>query len=246
MDIDILIGASHYLNIIGKHQIRGEYGPVARGSKLGYVLSGPIENSQSNVTSNNIVSTYFIRVEAEFVNSDFISKQNIKNCFDSMKSSKSKKVSENFNSSVNFKDGRYEVFFLFKEFYQELDDNYLTSKGRLRSLFKKFKENKELLFEYDKIINEQKSLNIVEKVTDYKVRATYYLPHRPVIREEKKTTKTRIVFDASYKSRVEGPSLNDVLESGPSLTPLLTDVLLKLCSFKYRLQISKRHFIRLV
>ena len=144
MDIDILIGASHYLNIIGKHQIRGEYGPVARGSKLGYVLSGPIENSQSNVTSNNIVSTYFIRVEAEFVNSDFISKQNIKNCFDSMKSSKSKKVSENFNSSVNFKDGRYE----------ELDDNYLTSKGRLRSLFKKFKENKELLFEYDKIINE--------------------------------------------------------------------------------------------
>ena len=29
LDIDILIGTEHYWNIIGKHQLRGEYGPVA-------------------------------------------------------------------------------------------------------------------------------------------------------------------------------------------------------------------------
>ena len=79
LDIDILIGANHYWNIIGKHQVRGEYGPVALGSKPGYVLCGPIENSQSNVTSNNIVSTHFMHVETEFINSDFISNQNIRN-----------------------------------------------------------------------------------------------------------------------------------------------------------------------
>ena len=56
------------------------------------------------------------------------------------------------------------------------------------------------MFEYDKIINEQKNLNIVEKVTDYEEGATHYLSHRPVIREYKETTKTRIVFDASCKS----------------------------------------------
>ena len=77
LDIDILIGENHYWNIIGKHQVRGEHGPVALGSKLGSVLSGPIENSQSNVTLN-IVSTHFMRVEAEFINSDFISNKNIK------------------------------------------------------------------------------------------------------------------------------------------------------------------------
>ena len=71
------MGANHYYNIIGKHQVRGEYVPVARGSKLGYVLSDCIENSQSNVRSNNIVSTHFMCVEVEFVNSDFISTQNI-------------------------------------------------------------------------------------------------------------------------------------------------------------------------
>ena len=131
MDIDILIEANHYRNIIGKHQVRGKYGPVALESKLGYVLSGPIENSQSNVTSNNIVSTHFMRVEAEFINSDIISNQNMKNCFDSMKPSKNEET-----SLVNFKDGRYEVSLPFKEFHQELGDNYLTSKGRLKNLKK--------------------------------------------------------------------------------------------------------------
>ena len=89
------------------------------------------------------------------------------------------------------------------------------------------------MFEYDKIINEQKNLNIVEMVTGYEVGATHYLPRRPVIREDKQTTKTGIVFDAGCNSRVEGPSLNDILESGPSLTPLLTDVLLRFPSFNY-------------
>ena len=89
------------------------------------------------------------------------------------------------------------------------------------------------MFEYGKVINEQKNLNIVEKVTDYEAGATHYLAHRPVIREDKEITKTRIVLDASCKSRVEGPSLDDVLESGPLWTPLLTDVLLRFRSFNY-------------
>ena len=49
-----------------------------------------------------------------------------------------------------------------------------------------------------------------------------YLPHRAVNREEKSSTKIRIVFDASTKV-----SLNDVLYKRPCLTPLLYDVLLR-------------------
>ena len=122
--------------VIGKHQVRGEYGSKALASKLSYLLSGSIENSQSNVTSNHIISAHFMRVKAEFIDSDFISNQNIKKCFDSMKPSKSKEVLENFNSSVNFKDGGYEVSFPFKEFHQELGNNHLTSKGRLKVCLK--------------------------------------------------------------------------------------------------------------
>ena len=42
-----------------------------------------------------------------------------------MKPSRNEEILENFKSSVNFKDGRCEVYFPFKEFHQELGDNYL-------------------------------------------------------------------------------------------------------------------------
>ena len=53
-----------------------------------------------------------------------------------------------------------------------------------------------------------------------------YLPHRAVIREDKQSTKVRIVFDASAKGS-NGVSLNDCLYKGTALIPLLYDLFLK-------------------
>ena len=53
----------------------------------------------------------------------------------------------------------------------------------------------------------------------------HYLPHRTVVRLDRDTTKVRVVYDAS--SKVFGPSLNDCLHIGPSLNPLLFDILLR-------------------
>ena len=52
-----------------------------------------------------------------------------------------------------------------------------------------------------------------------------YLPHHPVVREDKDTSKVRIVFDASAKG------LNECLYEGPRLTPLIFDILLKFRTF---------------
>ena len=45
-----------------------------------------------------------------------------------------------------------------------------------------------------------------------------YIPHKEVVREDKNTTKLRVVYDASSK-QPQQPSLNECLEPGPSLTP---------------------------
>ena len=55
---------------------------------------------------------------------------------------------------------------------------------------------------------------------------THYLPHHPVIRKDKETTKLRVVYDASAKMN-GNPSLNDCLYSGPSLLPSTADVLMR-------------------
>ena len=53
-----------------------------------------------------------------------------------------------------------------------------------------------------------------------------YLPHREVIKEERSTTKIRVVYDGSAKLK-NSVSLNNCLYKGPSLVPLLYDVLLR-------------------
>ena len=53
----------------------------------------------------------------------------------------------------------------------------------------------------------------------------WYLPHFPIIRMDKTTTKVRIVFDCSAKT--DGLSLNDVINPGPKLQKELFDVLLR-------------------
>eukprot|EP00794_Sanderia_malayensis_P018427 gene18427-biopygen12366 len=52
-------------------------------------------------------------------------------------------------------------------------------------------------------------------------------PLKSVVREDSETTKVRIVYDASCKDKVTKISLNDCLHVGPSLTPLIFDILLR-------------------
>ena len=97
---------------------------------------------------------------------------------------------------------------------------------------KAFLNNPDLLNEYDKIISEQLNLNIIEKVNSFdKIGETHYLPHKVVIRDEKETTKIRVMLDACCPSRKGGPSLNDVLHAGGPLTSLLFDVMCKFRSY---------------
>ena len=57
----------------------------------------------------------------------------------------------------------------------------------------------------------------------------HYLPHHAVIRQDKETTKVRLVYDASARSN--GPSLNDCLHTGPKFNQKILEILLRFQSY---------------
>ena len=72
----------------------------------------------------------------------------------------------------------------------------------MASDLKRLKRNPELLAEYNRIIEEQSSQGIISDVDPHalvQVGHLHYLPHHPVVREDKQTAKVRIVYDASAK-----------------------------------------------
>ena len=130
---------------------------------------------------------------------------------------------------IKFDGERYQTPLPWKQTHDILPDNYVNSKNRLLSLMKRLRKNPDLFHKYDDVIKEQEKERIIEKVPDDhqpNPGQVHYLPHHPVIREDKETSKVRIVYDASSK-QPGGRSLNDCLETGPNLLPQITDILIR-------------------
>ena len=65
VDIDILIGADFYWNFVSNESRRSEgRGPVAPSTRLGWVLSGPIDNlSEESSSTTNFAATHVLRID---------------------------------------------------------------------------------------------------------------------------------------------------------------------------------------
>ncbi|XP_065667931.1 uncharacterized protein LOC136088182 [Hydra vulgaris] len=127
------------------------------------------------------------------------------------------------HKNIKFNGATYEVELPFKIDPPAIGDNYNLCKSRFLALEKKLARDRDLFASYNNIIKDQLSKGIIEKVSN--IGDVHYLPHRPVICEDKLTSKVRIVFDAS--ACTSGPSLNECLFSRSSLTTVLYSILLR-------------------
>ncbi|GBO44085.1 hypothetical protein AVEN_126128-1 [Araneus ventricosus] len=137
-------------------------------------------------------------------------------------------ILEKFEENTTYTNGRYETKLLWKDDQSQLNNNYEIAKKRLFNLNDKFKRDKNLYLNYKEIIQQQLKDGIVEYANcePNNTCPGYFMPHHAVIREQKETTKVRICFDASSKSKGQ-VSLNDLLYSGPNLNPELLRIVLK-------------------
>ena len=133
--------------------------------------------------------------------------------------------------TLTHNDGRYEVSLAWKEDRVALKDNYRQAESWWYNLEKKLLQEPVKAKSYREAINKYVENGVAEEVPCDEVtptdgRPVFYLPHHAVIREDKQTTKTRVVFDASAKDS-KGVSLNSCLEPGPALQPDLVGILLR-------------------
>ena len=237
-NVDILIGADAYWNIVDGKLIKNETGLTAISSKLGWLLNGPINNDDENVQGFNKKSGHTLFVETNYDEDKLLSNEIKK--FWSLDmigiSEEENSVYDRFKDTIKFDNNRYEVELPLKESYENIKDNYYLCKKRLENIKNKLDLNSDLKKSYDDVFQEQLVAGVIEKVdTDNEdPKLLTYLPHREVIREDKQSTKVRVVFDASAKSP-GSVSLNDVLYKGPCLNSDLFRLLIKFRSYRFGL-----------
>jgi hypothetical protein len=109
-----------------------------------------------------------------------------------------------FKETLTRVDGRYYVKWPWKEGDPDLPENRGLVVGRLRSLVTRFKKQPGLMSKYNEIIQDQLEKGVIEnverKVCDGR---KHYIPHHVVLNPRKSTTKLRIVYDASAKTKCE-------------------------------------------
>ena len=91
---------------------------------------------------------------------------------------------------------------------------------RLQNLERRLIKDPGVAKAYSEIIEKHLEKGYVRKIKSHELcmkqsTAKWYLPHFAVVRNDRVTTKTRVVFDASVKCN--GVPLSDMIPQGPKL-----------------------------
>lgn len=224
--VDILIGLDQYWKFVTPECVvlREDSGLVAQRTLFGWMLSGSYgtTDKKSSSVSHQLLCIQSVRdtelqqlweigldVEAEIPENPVLRK---------------------FRDSIAMKKDRYEVALPWKENEnRKLMDNFGQAEQRLKSLGRKLMKDDQLKERYNQAFREMESQEVIEEVPPEEKETcnrTFYMPHRPVVRESSVSTKVRPVFDASAQGQ-NGVSLNDCVETGPNLIPSLVKILVR-------------------
>ncbi|XP_047535027.1 uncharacterized protein LOC125069551 [Vanessa atalanta] len=234
--IQLLLGAEVYSKIIDVGLLKSPSGSiVAQSTYLGWILSGdtndtkPVKEKQTislhiSVSDNEQLKRFW-EIENEVLTNE-------------RKMTKEEQMCEEIykKTTVRVESGRYKVHIPFKENIEPVEKCGKTKEiatSRFLQLERKFKYNIKLKQEYCKVINEYLALGHMVKVNEENNNAIY-LPHHAILRDDKDTTKLRVVFDASAKGS-KGFSLNDTMLTGPVIQRDLRTLIMEWRTYKIAL-----------
>ena len=215
--IHIILGDSTYCRIKTEDVYKGKPGePIVEGTTFGWVIHGG-----DRVTDGCL----FTRETSDY---ERLYSLDVLGVEDRGESSQLDVHTEFVETISRKADGRYEVSVPWIPGRKLAETNETQSRQRLQRVQKKLEQNMKLKEEYEKIVATQNESGIIEKVPDRPTGdRVFYMPHKPVIREDAATTKVRMVFDASAKPHYLANSINDCMYRGPPLQPLMWDILIR-------------------
>ena len=229
--IDVLIGGDYYPELMSDQIIRTTSGPIALKSHFGWALLGPTvktSDKQSiatvmflktceNEDSPEICVKRLWSLEAMGVTPTEVNVKEKENAT---------KIIKEFEDSIVKLDNSYSVKLPKVDPEVRVQENKWQAERRLGSLMGKLKKDHELLGRYHQEVQNLLDSGYASKISDSSEYPSFYIPHRAVIKEERETTKLRIVFDGSAKDR-QNVALNSCFESGPNLNPELLQLLVR-------------------
>ena len=130
--------------------------------------------------------------------------------------------------SRRFVNGQYQIATIWKKDRPDLPNNRAMAQSRFQQLNTRLSKKDWVAKEYCQKLESWKEKGYLEPVPPsqlYEPKA-YYLPHFPVVRPDKSSTKVRPVMDAAAKTR--NLCLNDALLTGPNLINNLVEVLTRM------------------
>ncbi|XP_064646214.1 uncharacterized protein LOC135499400 [Lineus longissimus] len=122
-------------------------------------------------------------------------------------------------------EGRYQVSIPWKEDRPKLPDNRSATEKRLRSLEASLRRRPNVAVQYQDVFEDNVRKGYIKEILDEnKYTPGWYLPHFGVVKEDRETTKVRVVYDG--EAVYAGTSLNDQMLPGPKLQQEILDILI--------------------
>ncbi|XP_048488916.1 uncharacterized protein LOC125491321 [Plutella xylostella] len=223
--IDMLLGVEVYAKILKNDVIKGPPGsPIAQNTSLGWILFGNVDVQKEN---EQLISLHCLDVDMDdMLKSMWELDENKQRTLTA-----DERLCEEIYRTTHSRDkeGRYIVKLpmKYKKPRATQGETRNIALKRLQQMERRFERNSELQQEYRKVMEEYIELNHMEEVPQKDIdKPAVYLPHHAVVKAEKDTSKTRIVFDASCKG-TNNVSLNDDLLVGPPLQEDLRNLIIR-------------------
>lgn len=233
-NVDLLIGASLFPHLLLSDVIHGPRDvliPPAIRTVLGYVIMGSVPTISSvNVHQPDTCCHILESTTIDSLVKRFWELEELPSFASPIQSSDEVECETHYKSTTTRDpvSGTYTVALPFKEDIYTLGDSFETAYRRFMCLERRLQASPKLRTAYDDVIRDYIAKDYVSLAPprdSHDPLPVYIIPHHGVVREDKTTTKLRIVLDASASS-TSSRSLNDILHSGPNLQGDLFSIIL--------------------